>query len=236
MIPPGLPGTVRLRGRQYRIISTRYPPVNFFERHVPAPLLGPLWELEGRTNPRLLEQTGDLNRVRPQDRVSGPGAGIVMAAFTHIQRASRFSDGSYGVYYAGRGLETAIRETVHHRQIIAADAGLGPDEFSMRVWSGGIRRPFHDIRGPGFEALHDDAPRPQDHPLAQAFGRKARNQGSWGLVFRSVRHPGGECVAALRPPAVTLPVQGAHLIYVWDGRRVTHAYEKSAPIIRFADS
>jgi len=235
MILPVLPGTARLRGKQFRVISTRYPPANFFERHVPPALLGPLWELEGRTNPRLLEQAGDLNQVRPEDRVSGPGAGIVMAAFTHIGRASRFSDGSYGIYYAGRGLETAVRETVHHRQIIAADAGLGPDEFSMRVWIGGIRKSLHDVRGLGFEALHDDAPRPQDHPVAQAFGRQARDVGSWGLVFRSVRHVGGECIAALRPPAVTLPVQGAHLVYVWDGRRITHVYEKSAPILRFTE-
>ncbi len=227
------PSKARLRGRQFRIIATRYPPVDLFERHVPPELMGPLWGLEAETNPRLMEQTGDLRRVREEDRVSGAGASIVMAAFTHIGRATRFSDGSYGVYYAGRALETAVRETVHHREIIAGDARLGPDEFSMRVWIGTVRRFLHDLRGPQYRALHDPAPRPEDHPLAQAFGKTLRAQGSWGVVYRSVRHPGGQCIAAFRPPAVSLPTQGAHLVYVWDGQRITQVYQRSDPIFVF---
>jgi hypothetical protein len=231
MTPPDPPPAVRLRGQVFRIVATRYPPVDLFERHVPPELLGALWALEARTNPRLLEEAGDLRRVRPEDRVSGPGASIVMAAFTHVGFPSRFSDGSYGVYYAGRSLETAVRETVHHRELIARDAALGPAELSMRVWVGQVRRPLHDVRGPGFEDLHDPAPRPADHPRAQAFGRGLRETGSWGLAYRSVRHPRGQCIAAFRPPAVSLPMQGAHLVYVWDGARIAEVYERSAPLL-----
>ncbi len=233
MSHPPLPPTAPARGKQYRIIATRYPPVNFFERHVPPELMGPLWALEARTNPRLMQEAGRLELVRPEDRVSGPGAGIVMASFTHIGGASRFSDGTYGVYYASRSLTTAIRETVHHRQIIAQDASLGPDEFSMRAWVGSLRKGLHDVRSAEYLDLHDAAPRPEDHPVAQAFGRMLRARDSWGILYRSVRHEGGQCIGALRPPAVSLPTQGAHLIYVWDGARITHVYEKSAPIMWF---
>lgn len=229
--PP--PPKTRVRGNQYRIISTRYPTADFFERHVLPELMSALWELEAETNPRLLQETGDLNLVHMEDRVSGPGASVVMAAFTHIGRASRFSDGSYGVYYAGRALETAIRETVHHRAIIAGDAHLGPDEFSMRVWVGTVRKFLHDVRGAEYAELHDNAARPQDHPAAQAFGKTLRTKGAWGLVYRSVHHDGGQCIAALRPPAVSLPTQGPHLVYVWDGTRITHVYERLAPIVTF---
>lgn len=227
------PPVHRVRGKQYRIIATCHPPINFFERHVPPELLGALWELEAETNPRLLDEVGRLELIAPEDRVTGPHASIVMASFTHIGHASRFSDGRFGVYYAGRSLETAMRETVHHRQIIASDAGLGPDEFSLRVWIGEICKPLHDVRGAGYDDLHDDAPRPEQHLYAQAFGNTLRMQGSWGILYRSVRHAGGECIAALRPPAVSLPVQGAHLIYVWDGERITHVYEKSEPLLQF---
>jgi len=231
-LPPMAP-TVRVRRKQYRIIATRYPPVAFFERHAPPELMGALWALEAQTNPRLLQETGDLDLVRPEDRVSGPGASIVMASFTHVGHGSRFSDGPYGVYYAGLAFETAIRETVHHRQIIAGDARLGPDEFSMRAWTGVVRKALHDVRGAEYVGLHDPAPRPEDHPLAQAFGKTVRAQGGWGIIYRSVRHAGGQCLAALRPPAVSLPTQGAHLVYVWNGERITHVYEKSEPIIEF---
>lgn len=227
------PGTARPRGKQYRIIATHYPPIDFFEQHVPPELLGPLWELEAQTNPRLLECTGELHHVAAEDRVSGAGASIVMAAFTHIGWPSRFTDGSYGVYYGGLSLETAIRETVHHRERIASDAHLDPAEFSMRAWVGTVKKPLHDIRSQQYAVLHDPNPDPADHPLAQAFGRMLRAEGSWGVWYRSVRHPGGECIAALRPPAVSLPTQGPHLIYVWNGERITEVYEKSEPLIRF---
>lgn len=227
------PTTRRIRGKQYRIIATRYPAIDFFERHVTPDLLGALWELEAETNPRLLEEVGRLDLVRTEDRVSGASASIVMAAFTHIGHASRFSDGSFGIYYAGRMLETSIRETVHHRQLIAHDAQLGPDEFSMRVWVGEICKPMHDIRGAKYDTLHDNAPRPEQHPHAQAFGKTLRMEGAWGILYRSVRHVGGECIAALRPPAISLPLQGAHLIYVWDGERIIHVYEKSEPLLQF---
>ena len=55
---PSPPPILRGRGKQCRIIATHYPPVDFFERHAPPELLGPLWALEARTNPRLREETG----------------------------------------------------------------------------------------------------------------------------------------------------------------------------------
>ncbi len=227
------PDEVEIDGRQYRIISTRYPPLDLFERHVPPAMLDGLWALEARTNPRLREAIGDLGRVAPEDRVSGPGASVVMAAFTHVGWPSRFSAGDYGIYYAARALPTAIRETVHHRELIARDAGLSASEFSMRVWIGRVRRPLLDIRDSRWAPLHDDAPRPEAHREAQAFGAAMRAEGAWGLCYHSVRDPGGECLAIFRPPAVSLPTQGAHLVYVWDGTRITQVYERSEPLLRF---
>ncbi len=235
MVDPQLPmpPTYRVSGHLYRIISTRYPPIDFFERHVPPELRDSLWALEAETNPRLRDATCDLTRIAPEDRVSGPGASVVMAPFTYVGHASRFSDGRFGVYYAGRGMETAIRETVHHRALLAKDARLSAAEFSMRAWVGTVKKHLHDIRSPAYAALHDDAPRPEQHPRAQAFGHDMKIRSSWGLIYRSVRHLGGECISALRPPAVSLPVSGPHLVYVWDGTRVTQVFEKSEPLVTF---
>jgi len=48
-------------------------------------------------------EIGDLGKVTAARRVSGPGASFVMAPFVHCStlRPGRFSDGSYGLYYAG---------------------------------------------------------------------------------------------------------------------------------------
>ena len=50
-----------------------------------------------------------------------------MAAFTHLNpEGSRFSDGSWGVFYAGNDLNTAIAETRHHRERFLRNAAQGP--------------------------------------------------------------------------------------------------------------
>jgi hypothetical protein len=146
-----------------------------------------------------------------------------MAAFTHIGRPSRFTDGSYGVYYAAHTLETAVRETAHHRGIFLAATREPACEVDMRAYVGRPLKPLHDLRGPKYAHLHG----PDDYATPQAFAKPLREKRSWGVVYRSVRHPGGECIAAFRPQAVSIPVAGAALAYVWDGERITKVYEKS---------
>src|SRR5881396_3668865 len=92
----------------YRIIPSQFPPLNIFERVVDPKQLDAAWYLESLTNDRLRDQAGELNLVPAEDRVAGRGSSIVMAAFTHIGRESRFSDGSFGVYYAAKTLKTAV--------------------------------------------------------------------------------------------------------------------------------
>lgn len=210
--------------QQYRIVSSEYPPINFFESLVDPELMQELFYIEGLTNDRLREEVGDIALVAAADRVSGPGSTPVMSAFTHTGVASRFSDGAYGVYYASASMHTAIAETCFHRERFLAYTAEEPGELDMRAYVGEIAKPLHDIRA-GFDELHD--PDITRYPTAQAFARTLREQGSWGIVYRSVRDPGGQCMAALRPPAVAIPRQGAHLSYVWDGRRIDRVYEKT---------
>lgn len=220
--------------RQHRIIATRYPAVDLFERlDLSESSKRALWALQTRVNPRLQQQAGNLRLIREQDMVSGVNATVVMSAFTHNGFASRFSDGAFGVYYAGRTLETAIRETVFHRERDARERRLGAGEFGMRAYIGQVKKPIYDIRGGAYDHLH--SPDPSDYPVSQQFTRALlkHDPDCWGMVFRSVRHRGGDCIAALRPPAVSLPISGPYLTYVWDGRRIVSVYRKSEPLIEF---
>jgi len=218
------PRTVSLRWQKvYRIIPTKFPPIDFFECLVAPEQMEAAWYLESLTNDRLRDATGDITLVSSDDRLSGPGASVVMAAFTHIGNPSRFSDGGYGVYYAARSLETAVRETSFHRARFLAATGEAPGEIGMRAYVGKPKEPLKDLRVPRFKHLHD----PNDYSKSQAFGKAHRDQGDWGFVYRSVRHEGGECIAAFRPRAVSIPVAGPALAYVWDGKRIARVYEKS---------
>ena len=207
---------------QYRIVSSEFPPINFFETLVEPSLMDELFYIEGLTNDRLRDESGDIARVDPEDRVSGPGSSPVMAAFTHIGAESRFSDGSFGVYYAAKTLETAIEETKFHRARFLAYTHEDAGEIDMRVYVGEVSKPLHDIRGTEYGFSR----KPDDWRPAQVFGLKMRAAQSWGIIYLSVRDPGGECIAALRPPAVTTPRQGPHLSYVWDGTRIVRVDKK----------
>lgn len=221
---PAAPRPVELDWpRQHRIVPAHFPPIDLFESILDPQELELAFEIESLTNDRLREQAGELRLVAPEDRISGPGSSPVMAAFTHIGRPGRFSDGTYGVYYAARALETAIAETRYHRERFLRDTAEPSGEITLRVYIGRVLKPLHDIRGEGYESLHD----PDDYTPARRCAAGLRARGSWGLVYRSVRHPGGECIAALRPPAVSVPRQGPHLRYVWDGRlqRITEVLE-----------
>src|SRR6516162_8514382 len=69
----------------WRIIASRYPPINLFERVSPNPAVWEaLIELEQLTNPRLRDEVGQINLVPPERRVTGTNASWVMAPFTHI--------------------------------------------------------------------------------------------------------------------------------------------------------
>ena len=201
--------------RQVRLVPSCFPPIDLFERVLDPEDLELAWEIEAMTNDRLRQEAGELHRVPPQDRISAPGASPVMAAFTHCGRATRFSTGEYGVYYAAKTLDTAIAETRHHRGRFLAATAEPSCEITLRAYFGRVFEPLHDLRGPAWARLHH----PADYRPSQAFAAGLRARASWGLVYLSVRDPGGECIAVLRPPAVSRPHQGLHLRYVWDGRR-----------------
>ncbi|MDN5872471.1 MAG: RES family NAD+ phosphorylase [Nitrococcus sp.] len=218
------PPLAAVPGRHYRIVSSMHPPVALFEGLVAPERMAEVFELEAITNDRLREPVGRLHLVRPEDRLSAPGASPVMSAFTQVSvhRPSRFSDGTYGVHYVGRSLETAISETRHHRERFMAATAEAPGELDLQVYVGEVARPLHDLRGAGFEDLHTA----HDWRAGQRCGWRLRAKGSWGVVYRSVRHTGGECIGALRPPAVTIPRPSIHLGYVWDGERIIRVYHK----------
>jgi hypothetical protein len=204
--------------RQYRIIPSRFPPLEIFESLVDPDELEIAYAIESLSNDRLRAEAGDLFRVPREDWVTGPGASVVMAAFTHIGHPSRFSDGAFGVYYAALDEDTAVAETVFHRERFLRETAESAIELEQRCYVGKLLQPLDDIRGPAFADLRD--PDLATYPTGQAFAVERRAAGSWGLNYRSARREGGECIAAFRTRAVSLPIQGKHFRYHWDGTRI----------------
>lgn len=206
----------------YRILPDRFPPVGWFDGIAPGGDFQALYELEALTNPRIRDEIGDLRRVPDAERISGPGTQFIMTAFTHPNPdGSRFSDGRFGVYYAGESLETAILETIHHTERRLKEANLGPRDLEQQVILANLDAELWDIRGPEFDTLHD--PEPRTYGAGQAVGQEAKAQGIDGILYRSVRRTTGECAAILRPKVLSKARPAQHLIYPWDGHRIDPA-------------
>ena len=215
----------------WRIIASRYPPIDLFERVSDDPRVwDALIELEQLTNPRLRDEAGEISLVSPERRVSGTNASWVMAAFTHInKRGSRFSDGTFGVYYAADTLETATAETAYHFAIFAADAGDPARREDMRVLLGAVDREFEDIAALG-DDLKAGLLNSASYARSQAYAVARRDAGADGFVYPSVRRAGFECVAAFWPDTVGIPVQERHLQYEWDGAKVRRYFDYSRDV------
>ena len=84
---------------------------------------------------------------------------------------------------------------------------------------GRIDSRLHDVASlsPSRRARVLDA---DSYAASQSFAAALRDAGSPGLVYPSVRHPGGWCAAAFRPNAVGIPTPTKRLKYHWDGSRV----------------
>ena len=207
--------------RATRIIRYRHPPIDLFEDIAdPAD-----WELlaavEARSNPRILDLSGRLDLVPAEQRVSGPGASLVMAPFTHIStdRPSRFSNGSYGVYYCGDRYEVALFETIHHHEIFmlrtAEPAGWASD---FRELTGVLSVELHDLGG--LPAAFEEILNPADYSHSQPFAAELRKSDCNGLAWKSVRYGAGEAAGIFRPNLIAIPQQGRQLCYHWNGSRV----------------
>jgi hypothetical protein len=149
--------------------------------------------------------------------VGTPLASVVMAAFCHPRPGgTRFSTAARGAWYAGRTLETALAESIHHRTREIEEVGGFDTRMQLRLYRADFSASFHDLRGArqAFRDTYD----PDSYVSSQRLGRELLDGGSNGLLYESVRHPRGECLACFRPALVRNVRVAAHYEYVWDGR------------------
>ncbi len=212
----------------HRLIATRFPTVGLYDEVAAPEDLDVVFAIEALTNPRVRQELGQLSLVPPADRVAGPGATLIMAAFTHLNPlGSRFSDGSWGVYYAADSLDTAVAEVSHHRSLFLARTGEGAIDIDLRWLQADLMDKLHDLRGQG--ALRPAVYDPDRYGTAQDLGRALRASGSPGIVYDSVRRPQGQCAAVFKPRSLSNARAAGHIALHWDGRAISHWFEKGAP-------
>ncbi|MFM0197200.1 RES family NAD+ phosphorylase [Paraburkholderia strydomiana] len=208
----------------YRVIPTRFPAVNLFDRVASPEDFEALYALEAMTNDRLRTEVGELDLVPREERRFGPGYGPIMAALTHLNPlGSRFSDGTYGVFYCARSRVTAIAETRYHTARFLEATAEPPMRQQMRLYTVVAQGEVVDLRGD--PKLDLAVLSPDDYLAGQSLGRAVREAGAPGIAYPSVRDTEGECLAAFRTTLLRDCHHAAYLEYNWNGTSVDMVFE-----------
>jgi hypothetical protein len=112
--------------------------------------------------------------------------------FEHWQ-ASRFSDGSFGVWYGADSVETTVYETAYHwYRGFLTDAGFENESVigERKLYSVACDAVLLDLRPVVRE--HPDIAHRNDYSAAQAVGARLHREGHPGLLAPSVRRAQGE--------------------------------------------
>lgn len=209
-----------------RIIPSRFPPIDLFERVAEPADLDSVHAIEALTDSQVRDETGDMPLVTSDDRVRGPGSTWIMAPFTHVYGpGGRYNTREFGAFYAAKSLDTAVAETRYHRERFLRATREPPMEIGMRVLHANLAARLHDVRDAG--ESYPELYRSTDYSAPQILARHLREGGSHGVVYDSVRHEGGQCVAVFRPRALSNCRQAEHLGYQWDGNAIASVYRKS---------
>ncbi len=175
------------------------------------------------TDAVLNRSLGGVHLVQPADWPVCPGAGWILAPFVRAPagaNASRFTDGSYGVWYGAESVATAQAEVGHHLARMLADTVAAPGTLPRTATEAtpDPTLPVVDLRPPN--------PAPADvldaasYAASQPFGAHCRRAQHWGLLWPSVRRPGGTCVGVLRPPLLVGAREAGTCAAEWDGARL----------------
>jgi RES domain-containing protein len=200
-----------------RLVPSRYPSVGLLDRVASPADLEAVFELEGWTNDRISAEIGLLRTIPREEWVTArPMASVIMAAYCHPRHGGgRFSSGDRGAWYCGRTIDTALTESIYHRTAELREVGAYDTRVQMRAYLADFNARFVDVRSARSpRGIYD----PDSYAASQRFARTVLDDGGNGIVYRSVRHAGGECLACLRPALVRNVRAGGHYEFRWSGR------------------
>jgi hypothetical protein len=172
-----------------------------------------LVELEGLTSKRLVNAAPTVGLD-----YDAWGRTFISAAFTYCRKGgNRFNEETRGAWYAAFDDRTALHEVAFHKTRELAYIDCFQDEVQYRALHASFIGRFHDIRNvePKHDCLHPDPA--IGYPSGQSFAKDLVMQGARGLIYPSVRNPGGICLVAFQPNVVQDLSPGACWKITWDG-------------------
>ncbi|CAD7052802.1 RES domain-containing protein [Pseudorhizobium endolithicum] len=216
----GVPVTTTAYSRTVRLVSTAR-----LRESVLAPLvddadeLAELAEIEGATSSRSIAESTGISGLGAHELVYDvPHAHFINASFAYAKprEPNRFNGENRGAWYAALDVETCLAEITFHMTEFLARTGRFEAVVEYAEMFCSLSGDFLDLRPlPRHPALHRD--KEIGYREGNTLAAQARAQGLNGIIYPSVRHPGGTCFAVLRPAAVQSVRQGDVYRLIWAG-------------------
>lgn len=183
-----------------------------------------LAELEGETCARLIaerEGSAALDRrelafARRSRDLRLYGESHINAAFTYTRPfGNRFNGGDRGAWYCAWETLTSAQEVGFHRSRELGFIGRYEHEARYVELLADFIGDFPDLHDKAHPALDPDPA--VGYRAGQALAAELRSLGHRGLIYPSVRHPGGRCFAAFDPGIIQNVRPGATWKLIWRG-------------------
>jgi RES domain len=182
-----------------------------------ASALAEISEVEKKADPLVQAENDLLPGISPHELVANvPFSRVINAAFTHTSEGgSRFNNKDRGTWYAAKSITTSQAEVIFHATARLAAMGEFNDDASYDEYLADFAGDYHDLRiSPGFESVLA----PDSYVQSQILAEALLAHGSLGVVYPSVRHAGGVCIACFRPSLVTHVRKGRTFRFRWRGK------------------
>lgn len=176
-----------------------------------------------------------ITRPFEEATIYDPIAAAIRWPFEHPS-FSRYSAGTFGVWYGAQSIETSVRETVHHfrKNTLAsqiAAQSTKPIIQERRVHLVHCSAMLVDLRArvrKEPKLLH-----PDDYATCQALGSELRNAGMPGVITYSARHAKSEVVAVFNPAVLSDPRTVCYLTYKLDAASGKVTVERTPGKVEF---
>jgi len=206
----------------YRLVNSKLPPITLFDDIVSAADFETVYAIQSLTNPRILNELGDISLLSSDEIPFGiDGVNYVTALFTHVNPdGSRFSDGSFGILYLADDVDTAIKETLYHQEkCFQKIHGLHYDTVDMRCLQ--IKFSANVVDCTSVENIyHND-----DYSVPRILGAKLKKANNQGIQYNSVRNKHAICWGLFSPIHVSSAIQTKHFEFIFDGKSISSVRE-----------
>jgi hypothetical protein len=198
----------------YRLIPSRFPPVDIYKLLAPVEDWPDLYSLENTTNPRLQQRERLARSGEASDEAS-------LQNWNHAPFAYPNPEGGWLNDPVSAALElacdrqTALAVSIRKRERFLARTKEPPMEFDMRMLTTPISGRFIDLT---------TLPMNLSERERWDKGAQARDSEADGAVFVSPHRPGARCIVVFRGSSLGRTVQAEHFRFLWDGVAIRKIY------------